>query len=879
MRLSRLRIENFRKFRAPVVLEGFAAGLNLVCEPNEAGKSTVLDALRAALFERHSAKSDRIRSFRPQGDEVAPTVELTFDLGGGPWRLEKRFLLAPSVTLEGPDGRFSSEAAEEKLQALLGFARPGNRGADDDSRGALGLLWVEQGQSFQLGAPGETARRTLEEALAGEIGAVTGGRRAKAVTAQVNEALADVLTATGRPTGRLRQAMEDADAARLAAAERARELAQFEEVLERLEAKRAERQRLDRDIRDPQTDADLKALEGDIARAQAAGQALEIAAGALREAASRRDGLDRRRRVRADLVARLSAAELMVKAAAEAVAAHGEAMGRARAGEGEAGAVLASARAALREAEALRDKAAGDRAEAERRRVLAAAFGRLERAEELASAIREREARIAAERMDEKALAHLRRLEEAEGAARAQAEAGAATLTLALEPGAPAVTLDGAPLVDGASIRLVGEARIVIPGVGAIGFAPPASGEHALARLRAASRDLADFLAASGHATPAAARAAGRLRARDEAELLGLSTRLKAECPADSALGIAAGLDALRGALAGLPRPAPEEKEAPAVATDLEGRYRVARAAEVDAVARREAALETLRAAELKEVSLAAALERADGERARLAEELSAETRALADEALSAALAEAGAAEARAQVDRDGAQRVAEALDAAQFIRRRDALRRRQANLQAQLPELAGEVARLEEQARTLGGEGPASRAAAAGEEAEAAAAALARVKAEADTLALLHRVLKEAQQDAARRYLAPVTRRIEPYVRRLLPTASLSFGEDLRPRLLARAGREEAAELLSKGTQEQIAILTRIAFAELLMDKGQPASLVLDDALVFADDERFDAMMEILAEVSRRMQVLVLSCRTSAYRGIEAKRIALGPL
>lgn len=877
MRVRRLRIENFRKFRAPVVVEGFTDGLNLVCEPNETGKSTVLDALRAALFERHSAKSERIRSFRPQGDEVAPSVELAFDVNGEEWRLTKRFLLSPSVMLEGPQGRFASDAAEEKLQGLLGFAPAGNRGADDDSRGALGLLWVEQGQSFLLGSPGETARRTLEEALAGEIGAVTGGRRAKAVVSQVEKALADFYTATGRPTGKLKQAEAAEALARAAATERARELEQFEGVLEQLEYRRNERRRLVRDIEDPQTDADLKTLDEDIARARAAGQALEIATLAVREQSGRRTALEERRAGREKLAGQLREAEAKVARAAESVSAHAEVIGHARSAEKAAAAALDATRTGLREAETRRDQSVAERAAAERRLAFASAFARLDRAEALAADIRARESRIAASRMDAAAMDRLRQLEDAESAARAQAEAGAATLTVTLEPGAPEILLDGVPLGEGA-IRLSRPRTLAIPGVGTLAFAPPPSGEPALARLRAARRDLADFLSGVGQDAPQAARAAGRARAIDEAELLGLKTRLKAECPADAALGIPAGLDPLRGALAGVERPAPEAKDAGFPAADVETPYRAARAAEAEAAARREAALESLKAGELKEVALTAALERAEAERARLAADLAAECAAVPDADLAAALEAARAAEARALVDCDTARRAAEGLDADGFIRRRDGLRKRRDTLQAQLPELAGAVARLEEQARTLGGEGPATRKAAADEEAEAAAAALARLKGEADTLALLLKVLKEAQQDAARRYLAPVTRRIEPYVRRLLPSASLSFGEDLKPRLLTRAGREEAAEILSKGTQEQIAILTRLAFADLLIDKGQPASLVLDDALVFADDDRFDTMMDILSEASGRMQVLVLSCRASAYRAMAATRLAIRP-
>jgi uncharacterized protein YhaN len=50
----------------------------------------------------------------------------------------------------------------------------------------------------------------------------------------------------------------------------------------------------------------------------------------------------------------------------------------------------------------------------------------------------------------------------------------------------------------------------------------------------------------------------------------------------------------------------------------------------------------------------------------------------------------------------------------------------------------------------------------------------------------------------------------------------------------------------------------------------------VLDDALVFADDDRFETMTEILGEAGQRMQVIVLSCHASAYRHVEATRLVL---
>ena len=130
-----------------------------------------------------------------------------------------------------------------------------------------------------------------------------------------------------------------------------------------------------------------------------------------------------------------------------------------------------------------------------------------------------------------------------------------------------------------------------------------------------------------------------------------------------------------------------------------------------------------------------------------------------------------------------------------------------------------------------MGAAGPATRAQAAEEVSDLARTDAARLAEEAAVLQLLKTTIDIAQAEASRRYLAPITERVAPYIRRLLPTASLAFGEDLRPSRLIRGGVEEAADDLSKGTQEQIAVLTRLAFADLLLARGKPASLVLDGA------------------------------------------------
>ena len=91
MKLQRLHLENFKRFRAPFTLDGLDSGLNLFTAPNEAGKSTLVEAIRAAFFERH--RSSTVEHLRPWGDSAAtPTVVLDFVVNGASCRLTKAFL-------------------------------------------------------------------------------------------------------------------------------------------------------------------------------------------------------------------------------------------------------------------------------------------------------------------------------------------------------------------------------------------------------------------------------------------------------------------------------------------------------------------------------------------------------------------------------------------------------------------------------------------------------------------------------------------------------------------------------------------------------------------------------------------------------------------
>jgi uncharacterized protein YhaN len=140
----------------------------------------------------------------------------------------------------------------------------------------------------------------------------------------------------------------------------------------------------------------------------------------------------------------------------------------------------------------------------------------------------------------------------------------------------------------------------------------------------------------------------------------------------------------------------------------------------------------------------------------------------------------------------------------------------------------------------------------------------------------MLRKALADAAEESSRTFLAPVTARAGRYIQQLLPGSGLSFNEELGLSGLTRAGIDESCGGLSRGTQEQLAILTRLAFADLLLEDGAPISLILDDPLVYSDDARLEVMTDILQEASKRMQVILLTCRSKAFRHVDANKIAL---
>src|SRR5258705_5517397 len=90
MWVQAIELEHWRLFdRQRIRLGPLSPGINLIAGPNEAGKSTLIDAMARLLFDR--PKTSSASHLRPWGSDVTPEGALELEAAGQRYRIEKRF--------------------------------------------------------------------------------------------------------------------------------------------------------------------------------------------------------------------------------------------------------------------------------------------------------------------------------------------------------------------------------------------------------------------------------------------------------------------------------------------------------------------------------------------------------------------------------------------------------------------------------------------------------------------------------------------------------------------------------------------------------------------------------------------------------------------
>jgi len=882
MKLRAVRLASVGPFGSPVAIEGLTDGLNVLAERNEFGKSTILRAIRAGFFTRHTTNAGRELAALRSSLGGDPLIELDFEADGKAWRMRKclagsRARSTAELT-ELAHGRLAARGAdaEAQLGALIG--------AEGETAGRFALLFVDQTAALAPLPPDTSAANAINAAIEREINEAGSGAHLRAVRRRVS-ALLEPLATEKRRSPKAGTAYANAvkrrDALAQSLAIARKEAEALSARFDALETMRAHQRQVD-------APAAIAALEHAVVDAQAkleaAQAAVELHADArvkIAEAARASDALavfDKLEKELHQLEADASRDE-QKHAAAETAAASAMEMAERKRAAAEA---VDQDYQHLTELAQLRAQTDADAARASQLQEIEA---RVAEVHALDAEIARLSAQLADSPATRERLAQVARIERTIETVEARLAAGAARVAIRYEPGAAGrITLAGAPQPEGAAFTVDDDLTLDIPGIGSIRISAGRSAdvEADRAALAAHREALVQALATCGLASLADVPTARQEHATIEAALLDARSRHAALAPQ--------GVEALArrcSELAQAAQPGPGTPgqqgmptaplpEAATLASRLKESRAMRAAAAAEATAATATAAELMAAAREAGATLAGRRQR----REQIARQLpAANARAAERSRLANRMDEASeAAQQALQAARAAAPEAPTSETLARLSLEREAAGKRRSQQAAESQRLAVEIAGAEAALAEAQDQGAGHRLA----ELEGEHALWARQTQgymdEVDALALLAEALDAAEAESRTSTLQPLTSRLKPYLTELFDAAHIDFGDKLTVDTLARSGVSEPIDRLSQGTQEQIAVLVRLAFARLLAENGAAAPLILDDALVYSDDARLERMFAILEQAANHHQVIVLTCHQRGFEGLNGHRLALAP-
>ncbi|TAN31129.1 MAG: GTP-binding protein [Castellaniella sp.] len=878
MKLRRLCIEQFRQFREPLQIEDFAPGVNLFVGPNESGKSTVVRAIRAAFFER--CKSSSVEDLLPWGDSSAsPSVTLEFDWQGERWKLAKRFLKQKRCDLEIDGRRFSGEEAEDRLADLMGYHFSGRGASKAEHWGIPGLLWIEQGMGQDIQSSVQYAGDYLKSVLGESLGEVASSA-GDALIARVEQEWLKLVTAKKHsPTGEYADVLNDREVCRTRLDALNAEIDGYREQVDRLADLRSQ---LIADVGRPWESSRAQAAQAaaHLAEVQGWRQAQQQDGQTLQQMEASRqlclDQLDAFVRQKDELAERDRTVERAVASVQDQ-----------EARQPVLQACLKDAQDAYEAAEAVFGRAR----QHERRVLLRHSLQRLERDQDgvqdrlkrsraLLEQLRLQRSELQTLRMDAASLKRLRSLIQEGSQLDVMQQSLATRLRFDLQPERH---LDlGSDVLEGQGERLLLEPTdLELPGLGRLQILPGGQDLPDLARRRQAAQAAVQECLAELRVTDLLqAEAVAERRNTLQGDIRHAETMLKTLAPegveslvAQQAKSLA-DLQAARADLAALP------------AADGDDALPVASVAEVG----RDMAREALKAAEgaaaggEQDLNLARqALTSARAESQRLGDLLRSSDRQAQEKALNLRLIEQNAQMVslqdaidgrRAQIDAahpDILEQDVQRLNASADAQESAAERRRQ--------DLAGLQGRLE----ALGAAGLEEQQAECAQRFQYLDRRCTELEQRSAALGLLLELLQSRRQALTLRIQAPLQRHLQHYLQLLFGRSNLTVDENLVPETLVRGERDTESrtdyESLSFGAREQMGLISRLAYADLLQEAGRPTLIILDDALVHSDATRLSQMKRILFDAGQRHQILLFSCHPDNWRDLGVAAVEMESL
>lgn len=871
MLIKKIEVTNFRKLTGPLAVGQFQPGLNILAGNNEEGKSTLLQAIKAAFCQKYNSASQQVRSYLPYGCAVRPEVAVEFELNGGNYKLSKGFCLKATAELRTPGAVYQGPEAEEKLQELL---HPGEAHAGDG--GLFALLWVDQTDAERGLKPSESARTGLMKVLESNLSTIGGGEDGRALQMSVEKKYLEYFTPTGREkekgplkearaiNDRLAQQLDECNTRYELYRKRLTELAEKQERQSQYERERV-----------------LEKAESELARLvkavqELAHKKLELESARAKEKTARLE----HEQAQAGLKARIELKELIAKLQKEvdenksAQATHSDNIGETQsvlaATEKTQGEIEAELKRCMQLCQQLEQIELRERLATG----LTTAQKQVESLNELEATIAALTLKASALAVDDSAIAAVRKAQQAKNDADIRLAAVTTKVTLRPDRGKTA-SIDGTEVPVAEPLQLTEPAVVKLDGWGEIEIVPGGEALSDLAKTaEKKAKELAGCLKKAGAATVQAAESQLAERKRYENEIEQAKAKIAGITRGAASKVIRDQLARLKTDMQELPDAAPDAvtAEGTSLADERERQHALAQGEKEarDAVQAARAALSKL---EIEGAILATALTTAAQRLAQAQNELAAISSSEADEARLVAQKEHIWLTAQSEVRR---QELDLATEEPQMIEKR------LAQAQKCVDDLKNEIRSLADQVLVLSTEINVTGDAGIGEELERLSgersqsdAQLKRTERHAAALKLLQDTLAAAEQSVKDQFLSPVVVKARPYLERILPGAQVTLDPTtVEIANLERNGLSEQFFNLSVGTREQVSVVTRIAVAKLVKDSGRASVIMLDDALVHCDDQRFDKMKSILEEVAQTVQIILFTCRPKQYADLASANV-----
>lgn len=894
MILERVELCRMGRFVARVQAGPFGPGLNILAAPNEHGKSTLVRAAARCLFDRHTTRADEIRGLQPAGTDLAPEVTVEFTMGQRRFQLRKRFLQNPESALaEWREGAWremaNGDASDQSVFDMLVASQPGRGASKPEHWGLLRYLWARQDEPARWpewdNASGERIRRCLakveldpgiDRVLAGLLdeaqtvftptGQVKKGGELFAVQQQLEQLEAELAGVKQRIASV--EAQQETHRLlgielvqlRESAARNGAEAQRLQEALASLALTRQElaaaQEQFDRaSSRLQEIDLDVQRLAALRKSAEDAGPKQEALRERLKQIAAEEEEIQNRCRGAGEELARLEQERQRLGAET--------ARWRALLKWRELEAQVAAGRTRLAKINAIE----GELAEKKRARTLVPALTQkqLESLRTLDCEVRELEIQLRSAGLE------IELAPAAPAQVRAETERGLAELPA--DKAAPAV------------VHAHRRARIELPGWGVItvtsGAREPRELEAKLAAAQEQLRQLRDKLGVPSHEkaeeffhlgkdldreikglhkqahdlleTHESAQAFGNAVAALEARLADMARQLDPIQPGESSLTAAALEGRVTSSEAATQAMEQRVRHASTERQNLEQR--------INGLLRERGEVQT-QAAEIK-----GELERACAQiqsiEQRYPQGLESE-RTTARQSFVQAEARLAVSKAKLPPDAD------------RFPERRDRAVRAAADAEQSCHVKSAEMNRLEGALGTIAAAGLFSHAADLEERIASVRARLTALRRRAHAARFLDALIRRRKAAAVRTVLAPLEKRLSASFAELTGEQHREVFLDESLAILgvgrSRAERELVPfESLSQGAKEQLLLCLRAA-AAVELAATEPQTLILDDVLVNTDPIRQTRVLDFLAQLAQRVQVLVLTCHPERYAGVGQK-------